>query len=359
MKVLVTGAAGFIGSYVSRALLWRGDDVCGIDNFSSYYPRNCKEFNVDLVNLASGRKTQFFPYKTVSPVYKKIEGYFSGKKSDKPGHFSFYEIDITNFDALQDLFIKEEFDAVVHLAAWAGVPVSTKNPRLYTTVNVDGTVNLLNLSKEHGVKKFLFGSSSSVYGDRNDKKVEETDDVTKAVSIYGATKVAGEVLCHSANAIFGLNCVVIRIFGPIYGPLQRPKGMFMQRALNFVHNKKTMNIYGKNGLNTAKDSTYIDDEVDGIILALDSDFNFEVYNIGTSDPQSIQQWLDAIGKHYGTDVMLEIGDKDVADVVSSADISKAKKRLGYKPKMKLNETVRRQVEVFKLMPEWYQTMSDV
>lgn len=359
MKVLVTGAAGFIGSYVSRALLWRGDDVVGIDNFSSYYPRNCKEFNVDVVNLASNRKTQFFPYKTVLPVYEKMKSYFNGNFAKTPGHFSFYEVDITNFDAMQDLFAKEKFDAVVHLAAWAGVPISTKNPRLYTTVNVDGTVNLLNLAKDNGVEKFLFGSSSSVYGDRDDKKVEETDNVTSAVSIYGATKVAGEVLCHSANAIFGLKCVVIRIFGPIYGPLQRPKGMFMQRALNFVHNEKTINIYGKNGLNTAKDSTYIDDEVDGIILALDSDFNFEVYNIGTSDPQSIQDWLDAIAKHYGRDVKLEIGDKDVADVVSSADISKAKKVLGYKPKMKLDEAVKRQVEVFKLMPEWYQTMTDV
>ena len=359
MKVLVTGAAGFIGSYVSRALLWRGDDVCGIDNFSSYYPRNCKEFNVDLVNLASGRKTQFFPFKTVLPVYKKIESYFDGKKSDKPGHFSFYETDITNFDALQDLFMKEKFDAVVHLAAWAGVPVSTKNPRLYTSVNVDGTVNLLNLSKDNGVQKFLFGSSSSVYGDRNDKKVEETDDVTKAVSIYGATKVAGEVLCHSTNAIFGLKSVVIRIFGPIYGPLQRPKGMFMQRAINFVHNNKTVSIWGKSGLTTAKDSTYIDDEVNGIILALDSDFNFEVYNIGTSDPQSIKQWLDAVKESYGKEVSIEIVDRDVADVVSSADISKAKKKLGYSPKMTLSEAVKRQVEVFKLMPEWYQTMSDV
>lgn len=359
MKILVTGAAGFIGSYVSRALVWRGDDVVGLDNFNFYYPRNCKEFNVDLCHMASDRKTHYFPNETVTPIYNKLKDFHEGDLVKKPGHFSFYEADITNYEFLEYIFEKEKPDAIIHLAAMAGVPFSTKQPRIYSSVNVDGTTNLINLSREFGVKKFVFASSSSVYGDMGGRIVKETDDVTKAVSIYGATKVAGEVITHAAHAIYGINSVVARIFGPIYGPLQRPYGMFMQRAINYVHNNKTMQIYGRKGLNTAKDATYIDDEVSGLLLLLDKDLKFDKFNIGTQSPQSIQQWLDAVEKAYGRPVPMEIVDVDVADVASSADISKAKKELGYNPKFKLQEAVNRQVEVFKLMPKWYQELDNV
>jgi len=359
MKVFVTGAAGFIGSYVSRALLWRGDDVVGFDNFNSYYQRECKEFNVDLINLASGRKPQFFPGNVVAPIYEKLESYYPDTISNKRGYFNFVEGDIVNHDFLEYLFEKEKFDAVIHLAAMAGVPLSTKDPRLYTSVNVDGTINILNVSKETGVRKVVFGSSSSVYGDRADKKVTEEDNVMRAVSPYGATKVAGEVLCHAASVVYGLPVVVDRIFGPIYGPLQRPYGMMMQRAINYTHNNRKVQIYGKRGLDSAKDSTYIDDQVKGLLMCLDFQTNFEVFNIGTSDPRSIRDWFDAIEKAYGKPVPYEIVDVDKGDVASSADISKARKVLGYDPKMDLYEAVKRQVEVFKMMPEWYQKLERV
>lgn len=359
MKIFVTGAAGFIGSYVSRALIWRGDDVTGFDNFNDYYPRACKEFNVDLINLASGRKTQYFPFKTVEPIYKKIESFYDKPISKERGYFSFVEGDIVNYDFLEYIFEKEKFDAVIHLAAMAGVPLSTKNPRLYTSVNVDGTINLLNVSKETDVKKFVFGSSSSVYGNRDDKKVTEEDNVMRAVSPYGATKVAGEVICHAASAVYGTDAVIDRIFGPIYGPLQRPYGMLMQRTINYVHNGRTVQVYGKNGLDTAKDSTYIDDQVAGILLCLDYQTKFDVFNIGTSDPQSLRQWFSAVEKAYGKPVKYEVVDVDKGDVVSSADITKARKLLGYEPKMKLEEAVQRQVEVFKMMPDWYKTLPNV
>lgn len=359
MKVLVTGAAGFIGSYVARALLWRGDDVVGLDNFNFYYPRNCKEFNVDLVNMSAGRSSQFFSPNLVKPIYKELESYAKVKKSAKPGDFTFYEADIVNYEFLEYIFEKEKIDAVIHLAAMAGVPFSTKNPRIYSSVNVDGTTNLINLSKEYGVRKFIFGSSSSVYGNREDKKVTEEDNVISAVSIYGATKVAGEVICHAAHSIYGINAVVIRIFGPIYGPLQRPYGMIMQRMINFTYNAKPVQIWGSKGLSTAKDSTYIDDLVNGLILALDADAKFEIFNIGTSNPQSIQDWIDAVEKAMGKRVPREIVEVDRADVVSSADITKAQKMLGYNPKMTLQEAVDRQVAIFMKMPEWYKTMEDV
>lgn len=357
MKVLVTGAAGFIGSYMCRQLIWHGHDVIGIDNFNFYYPRNCKEFNVDLVNLSADRKTQYFSTNIVKPIYNKMEGF--SRIAKKQGTFGFYEADIVNYDFLEYIFTKEKFDKIIHFAAMAGVPFSTKNPRIYTSVNVDGTTNLINLSKEAVVKEILFASSSSVYGNREDRKVREDDSVLGAASIYGATKVAGEVLCHAAYQIFGIESNVIRIFGPIYGPLQRPYGMFMQRAINFTHNNKPVQIYGRKGLASAKDSTYVDDLVNGFMLAFDKPFGFEIFNIGTSDPRSIQDWINAIEKSMGKKVPIQIVDVDKADVASSADISKAEKLLGYKPKVTLEEGLSRQVEIFNMMPEWYKTMSDV
>lgn len=359
MKILVTGAAGFIGSYVSRALIWRGDNVVGLDNFNDYYPRKCKEFNVDLISLSAQQDPKNNEKSVLTPVYEKISQYYPEKISSSIGSFSFYEADIVNDKSITEIFKKEKFDAVIHLAAMAGVPYSIKNPQLYAKVNVDGTVNLLNACKEFAVKKLVFGSSSSVYGNRDDKKVTEEDDVMKAVSPYGATKVAGEVICHAASEVYGIDIVVDRIFGPIYGPLQRTYGMFMQRAINYVYNDKELSIYGRKGLDSAKDSTYIADQVDGILKCLDYQTKFDVFNIGTSDPQKIRTWLEYIEKHFGKSAKYKLVEVDKGDVASSSDISKAKKLLKYEPKMKLDEGVRRQIEVFKLMPEWYKTLSEV
>jgi UDP-glucuronate 4-epimerase len=359
MKILVTGAAGFIGSYVSRALIWRGDDIIGLDNFHGYYPRVCKEFNVDLVYMSARKRPKNNPRKDVMKVYEKIKRYYPGKIKGKPGSFSFYEADIADYKTMREIFKREKFNAVIHLAAMAGVPLSVKNPKHYTKVNVLGTVNLLDACREFGVKKFVFGSSSSVYGHREDKKVTEEDTVMRAVSPYGATKVAGEVLCHAASAVYGINVVIDRIFGPIYGPLQRTYGMFMQRAINYVYNDREVSIYGKKGLESAKDSTYIDDQIDGIIKCLDYDTRFDVFNIGTSNPQSIGMWIKTIEKHFKKPVHYKIVGVDKGDVASSADISRARKVLKYRPKVKLSEGVKRQIEVFKLMPEWYKTLSEV
>ncbi|NMB69775.1 NAD-dependent epimerase/dehydratase family protein [candidate division WWE3 bacterium] len=361
MNILVTGAAGFIGSYISRALIWRGDSVIGIDNFNDYYPRNCKEFNVDLLNATANNNLLYYSKDLINPVYTALDNFAQNvyKKSENPGSFKFYEGDIVDYEFLSKVYSENKIDAVIHMAAMAGVPYSTKMPRLYTKVNVDGTVNLLNLSKDNGISKFVFASSSSVYGDREDKKVTEEDDVSKAVSVYGASKVAGEVLCHAFHVIYGLPVVIDRIFGPIYGPLQRPYGMFHQRAINYLYNKKTIQIYGKKGLETAKDSTYIDDQVKGILACLDCNYDFEVFNIGTSDPKPIKIWIDTVEKAFDEKLKLEIIDVDKADVASSADISKAKKMLNYDPHTDMYVGVKRQVDVFKMMPDWYKTMEKV
>jgi UDP-glucuronate 4-epimerase len=165
----------------------------------------------------------------------------------------------------------------------------------------------------------------------------------------------GEVLSHSFYKMFGLSVMIVRIFGPIR-TTTRPYGMFHQRAINFVHNNTELQIYGKKGLDTAKDSTYIDDEVNGIIACLDCDYAFEVFNIGTSNPLPIRIWIDSIEQAFGKKATYKVVTVDKGDVVSSASIEKAQKMLSYNPLMDMYEGVKRQVEIFKLMPKWYQEM---
>ena len=302
------------------------------------------------------------PTKTVlsdlQPVFDKLESYYVDSVADKKGSFKFYEADITDAEQINDIFKTNNIDAVIHLAAWGGVPMSIEKPLIYANANVMGTVTLIDACRNFGVKKFVFGSSSSVYGSRNGETVTEEDDVMHAVSPYGATKVAGEALCHAASIVYGIDVVVNRIFGPVYGPFQRTYGMFMQRAINYAYNGKEVSIYGRKGLDSAKDSTYIDDQVNGFLKMLDYKTKFDVFNIGTSNPQPIKLWIDIIGKILEP-VKYKLVEADKGDVASSADISKARKLLGYDPKMKMEEGIRRQVEIFKLMPEWYKTMEKV
>lgn len=358
MKILVTGVAGFIGSDVARKLIQRGDSVVGIDNFNDYYPRNCKEFNLDLISLFAGGVVGFSKKEEVFPVYEKLKEYYPVTQNTKIGTFKFLEVDITDFEKLKMLFETEKFDGVIHLAAMAGVPLSAKEPRLYTQININGTVNLLELSAKAGTKKFAFASTASAYG-QVDRKVTESESVSKPWSIYGATKSAGEVLGHAFTKIYDMDFTSVRIFGPIYGPLQRPCGMLIQRAINFAYNNKILTIYGIKGLETAKDFTYIDDVVAGIILCFDSAKGFEVFNIGTSDAITIKKWFDAVSEALSKEVKYEVVSADKGDVAISADITKARTKLGYYPKMFYKEGIKRQVETFNLMPDWYKKMENV
>ena len=357
MKILVTGGAGFIGSYISRALIKRGDDVVAIDNFQDYYPRVCKEFNLDLVNLAANQSVVFSKLEEIKPVYEKLSTYYP-KNTAKPGNFVFEEVDIVDFDKLKKVFEKHKPDAIIHLAAMAGVPLSIKEPRLYTKVNVDGSVNLLELSKDFGIKQFVFASTASAYGQK-DHKVKEEEGVSYPWSIYGATKSAVEAISHAFFKLFGINVAIARIFGPIYGPLQRPYGMLIQRVINYAHNSKTVKVFGIKGLETAKDFTYIDDLVNGMLLCMEKNVGYNAYNIGTSDAIPIKKWFEAVGEAMGKSVEYEIIEADRGDVATSADITKAKDVLGYQPQVDYKEGVRRQAEIFMLMPEWYKKMDNV
>ena len=358
MKIFVTGAAGFIGSYVSRALVLRGDDVVGYDNFHSYYPRNCKEFNVDLTYLAAGRKTRFFPQQQIEPIYKKLDSISSFSKSDKKtGYYEFVEGDIVNYDFLEYLFDKEKFDAVIHLAAMAGVPFSIRDPRLYTSVNLDGTTNLLNLSTLNNIKNFVFASSSSVYGNSDKVPFKENELENKPISPYAATKLAGEVLCHTFNYNFGLNISCLRFF-TVYGPLQRPYGMAIQRFVNYVFRDIPLTIFGDGSM--ARDYTYVEDTVKGILGALDNVQKYEIYNLGNSAPVTLNNLVKEIEAAVGKKAIITNVDRPSTEVnITFADITKANKMFGYKPTMDVSEGIKRQVEVYRMMPEWYRNLAIV
>jgi UDP-glucuronate 4-epimerase len=340
MKVLVTGAAGFIGSYLSRELLRRGDDVIGIDNFNEYYPRECKEFNLDLVRMETGIEPNTYSKDDVGKIHEKLLEYRNLKPLEETGQFYFEEGDIVDKDFLQMLFDKYQIDAVVHLAAMAGVPY----------------VNLLEMCKDRDIKKFIFGSSSSVYGGRTDVPFKEEDDVNKPISTYAATKRMGEIICYTYNYLYKIPIISARIFGPIYGPLQRFYGMAAQRFIKQVYQDKPITVYGDGSM--GRDSTYIDDEVDGLIKCLDSDIDYDIINIGTGNPVTVMDLANNIIELFGKGAITYLEKPPTEVPVTFADISKAKDKLGYDPKTDFKEGLRRQVEVFNMMPDWYKSMEE-
>ncbi len=358
MNILITGAAGFIGSYLSRELLLRGDNVIGIDNFSDYYPRVAKEFNLDLVRASIGQDSINSSQEEIDLIWDKLYEYNPIKRAEKQGEFSFIECDIREIKELDKIFKEYNIDCVVHLAAMAGVPMSIKKPLLYTSTNIDGTVNLLELSARYDTKKFVFGSSSSVYGNTREVPFNESQDVDKPVSQYAATKRMGEIMCSTYSTLYeDLHVICARIYGPIFGPLQRPYGMAAQRFIRQVYNDQPITIYG-DGL-MERDSTYIDDEVTGLIRCIDvEDIKYDLINIGTGDPVSVLEManftIELMGKGELTHIVRPSTEVDI----TFADTRKAEKILGFKSKMSYLDGLKRQIEVFKMMPDWYKDFSE-
>jgi UDP-glucuronate 4-epimerase len=327
MKVLVTGSAGFIGSYVSRALLLRGDSVVGIDNFYPYYPRQAKEYNNKL--------TQEEALKT-GCEYKFIEG------------------DIRDAKLLDTLFKTENLDKVIHLAAMAGVPASLKDPKLYVEVNVDGTTNLLDCCAKFGILNFVFASSSSVYGNRKDVPFKETDNVDYPISPYAATKRMGEILLWTYNHLYKFPISALRFFG-VYGPLQRPYGMVIQRFIKQLDHGEPFTIYGDGSM--ARDYTYIDDIVAGVLSALDKNYAFEIFNLGNSYPVTVLEIAKEVEKQMEKTAKINFVDQPPTEVaVTYADLTKSKEMLGYNPTWQVSRGIEKQVEEYLKMSAWYKDM---
>ena len=312
LTVFVTGAAGFIGSHVCEAFLSRGERVLGLDNFDPFYDRRTKENN-----LATLRA--------------------------RPS-FSFTEGDIRDAAALSRWGEGVRPDILVHLAAKAGVRPSLADPAGYADVNVIGTVRLLEWARERAVPRFLFASSSSVYGGNTKVPFSEDDFVDRPVSPYAATKKAGELLCHTYCHLHGMNVAALRFF-TVYGPRQRPE-MAIHKFTRGILEGKAVDLYGDGS--SRRDYTYIDDVVSGVLGAVDAPPGYRVYNLGGSATISLSDLVSLLEKACGRPAARRYRPMQPGDVpLTYADISRARAEIGYDPRTPVGEGVARFVEWYR------------
>lgn len=310
MKVLVTGGAGFIGSHVVEALLARHHQVVVVDDFNDFYDpaikrRNCRHF---------------------------------GKQA------RVVEADIRDLPVLRALFAEQPLDVVVHLAARAGVRPSLQQPRLYTEVNIIGTQNLLELAREYRVPKFVFASSSSVYGINSKVPFAESDPIFHPISPYAATKLAGEALCHVYHHLYGIDMVCLRFF-TVYGPRQRPD-LAIHKFTRAIVEGRPIEVFGDG--TTRRDYTYITDIVDGVMACLDRTFGYEIVNLGGSHTVPLCELVQHIETALGRKAEIRRLPEQPGDVpITYADVTKAQALLGYRPTVRIDEGIRRFVEWYR------------
>jgi UDP-glucuronate 4-epimerase len=315
--VLVTGGAGFIGSQLCEKLIDMGYYVVNIDNFNDYYNPHIK-----LINITNAQKFT---------NYSIIRG------------------DIRNNDILDKVFTKYKIDMVIHLAALAGVRNSIESPNEYIDVDIRGTVNLLEHCRKYDIKKLVFASSSSVYGIREMPFTEDLN-IDSQASIYAAAKAAGELCCRTYNNLYGIEIICLRFF-TVYGPRQRPE-MAIHKFTRLIDEDKEIMIFG-NG-STSRDYTYIDDIINGIVLACDYDCNFEIFNLGNSMTVSINELIELIEKKLGKEANKKYVSIQNGDVINTcADISKARRLLNFIPQVSIEAGIERFVNWYKLNKDIY------
>lgn len=314
MAVLVTGAAGFIGSHLTERLLARGEEVVGLDNFDRFYERPIKEQNLEAAR-------------------------------DQPG-FTLVEGDIRDAQLLERL--PEGIDALIHIAALAGVRPSIREPARYNDVNVNGTVTLLEWARKNGVREVLFASSSSVYGNNEKVPFAEDDPVDHPISPYAATKKAGELICHTYHHLFGMDVACLRFF-TVYGPRQRPD-LAIRKFARLLAAGEPIPMFGDG--TTQRDYTYIEDVLDGVEGALrfvregEGD-RYEVINLGESQTIELREMIRVIGQVMGVEPEIRQLPMQPGDVERTyADVSKARRLLGYEPRVGFEEGVARFMEWF-------------
>jgi UDP-glucuronate 4-epimerase len=309
MKALVTGSAGFIGSHLCERLLADGNAVVGLDNLDDFYDPAVKRANMS-----------------------KSMG------SDK---FRFVEGDIRAPGCIDDVLKSGDVDIVVHLAAKAGVRPSIADPAGYQDVNITGTVVLLEGVKRYGIGKFIFASSSSVYG--NNKKVpfSESDNVDFPISPYAATKKAGELICHTYSHLYDIDMTCLRFF-TVYGPRQRPD-LAIHKFCKLIEAGQAIPVFGDGSM--MRDFTYIDDILDGVTAAMERTNGYEIYNLGESRPVRLDELINRIEDALGKKAIIERLPNQPGDVDQTyADVSKAQKELGYEPATQIEVGLKRFVE---------------
>ncbi len=322
--ILVTGGAGFIGSHLTEALLKSQQKVIVLDNFNDFYDPEIKRGNI----------------KAITTKMAEL-----GIPED---HFQIVEGDIRNTEQMDKLFASFSIQLVVHLAAMAGVRPSISVPLLYNDVNINGTLNLLELCRKYGVKKFVFASSSSVYG--NNKKVpfSETDFVDHPVSPYAATKRAGELLCHTYHHLYGMDIACLRFF-TVYGPGQRPD-LAIHKFTKLIINDEEVPFYGDG--TTERDYTYIEDIIDGVVKAIQwvqaGQGLYEIFNLGESRTVNLKEMVTTLEKEIGKKAKLKVLPMQPGDVQRTyADITKAQKILGYQPTTAFEDGIKQFIQWYK------------
>lgn len=314
-RILVTGGAGFIGSHLCEALVGAGHEVVAFDNFDPFYARRIKERN-----LAALRGVERF---------QLVEG------------------DLRDPARVTDLFADGSYDAVVHLAARAGVRPSLEDPLGYMTVNIEGTGILLEAMREADCRRLVFGSSSSVYGNRLEAPLRESDHVDRPISPYAMTKKAGEELCHVYHSAYGFSVMALRFF-TVYGPRQRPD-MAIHRFVRLIEGDLPIQVYGDG--TSQRDYTYYADIVAGVVAAVDwvrGERGFEIVNLGEAVPVLLDHLIEAISEATGRTPRIERVPMPVGDVqLTSADIGRARSLLGYEPRTGLRQGLEAFVRWFR------------
>ncbi len=315
MKFLITGGAGFIGSHVAERLLRAGHSIWVLDDLNEYYPASLKRYNVSEISAIGGTR------------------------------FQFRHGDITDPAVVERIFSETAFDQVIHLAARAGVRPSLLEPALYQRVNVEGTVLLLEAGRKWGVKKWVIASSSSVYGLNSKMPFSESDPIFSAISPYAASKLACEALGHVYHHIYGFDVAMLRFF-TVYGPRQRPDLAIFKFATN-INAGLPITVFGDGS--TARDYTFVEDIVDGIVACTDRSLGYEIFNLGESQTVRLDQLIALLERALGRKAILDRQPLQPGDVPRTfADISKAAALLGYRPRTRIEAGIPRFVE-------WFQT----
>jgi UDP-glucuronate 4-epimerase len=311
MTILVTGGAGFIGSHLVERLLSQAKRVVVVDNFNDFY----------------------------TPVYKREN--ISAVIQDP--NLRLYETDIRDRVACREIFEKHRIEKVIHLAAQAGVRPSIENPLLYEDINCKGTLNMLELSRSYGIKQFIFGSSSSVYGNNRNVPFSEDDPVNEPISPYAATKRAGELYCYNYHHLYKMSISCLRFF-TVYGPRQRPD-LAIRKFTELIDNNQPITVYGDG--TTQRDYTFFSDIIDGVISVLDKQFDFEIINLGDSRPVQLKRLIELIEHELDKKACINKLPEQPGDVQRTyADIRKAEHFLCYNPKISIEQGIR-------LFMTWY------
>ena len=314
--ILVTGGAGFIGSHLVERLLARGDRGVVLDDFNDYYTPALKRHNVSGVLEYAN--------------YTLVEG------------------DVRDLEVLKQVFHTHDVRRVVHLAARANARTSLRNPLLYETVNVRGTLNVLEACRSQGVENLLMASSSSVYGNSSRVPFREDDPADRPISPYAATKRCAELLCYNFHHLYGIPMACFRFF-TVYGPRQRPDMAFHLFARQIV-SEETIRMFGDGS--TRRDYTFISDIVDGLVSALDRPQPFEIVNLGNTKTVELRRALELVQKAMKQEAKIERHPEQPGDVrLTNADVSKAKRLFGYAPKVDVEEGMERFVEWFLKLRE--------